>query len=77
MELDGFLGVAGYYRWFIVDFSIIAKPLYRLNKKSYCQPETRTVFEKLKLCLTSAPVLAYQDFSPGAGTFILDTGASQ
>ena len=33
VELDGFLGVAGYYRWFIADFSIIAIPLYRLNKK--------------------------------------------
>ena len=33
MQLDGFLGLASYYRWFTADFSIIAKPLYRLSKK--------------------------------------------
>ena len=32
-ELRSFLGLASYYRWFIVDFSIIAEPLYRLSKK--------------------------------------------
>ena len=32
-ELQSFLGLASYYRRFIVDFSIVAEPLYRLSKK--------------------------------------------
>ena len=40
-------------------------------------PEQRRAFEELKHRLTSAPVLAYPDFSPCAGTFVLDTDASQ
>ena len=80
MELQSFLGLASYYRRLIADFSIIAEPVYRLSKKGIrflCGPEQRRAFEELKHCLTSAPVLAYPDFSPGAGTFVLDTDASQ
>ena len=80
VELQSFLGLASYYRRFIADFSIIAEPLYRLSKKGIrflWGPEQRRAFEELKHRLTSAPVLAYPDFSPGAGTFVLDTYASQ
>ena len=80
MELQSFLGLATYYKRFIANFSIIAEPLYRLSKKGIrflWGPEQRRAFEELKPRLTSAPVLAYPDFSPGAGTFILDTDASQ
>ena len=34
-------------------------------------------FEELKLHLVSAPVLAYPDFNPDAGSFLQDTDASQ
>ena len=32
-EVRSFLGLAGYYRWFIPDFSKIAKPMTRLLQK--------------------------------------------
>ena len=39
--------------------------------------EQKRAFEELKHHVTSAPVLAYPDLSPGSGTFVLDTDASQ
>ncbi|KAL9970389.1 hypothetical protein ACROYT_G022754 [Oculina patagonica] len=69
-----------YYRRFISGFSIIAEPLYKLCRKGVqfdWQQEQQTAFEELKHRLVSAPVLAYPDFSSDAGTFILDTDASQ
>ena len=79
-ELQSFLGLASYYRRFISGFSIIAEPLYKLCRKGVqfdWQRERQTAFEELKHRLVSAPVLAYPDFSPEAGSFILDTDASQ
>ncbi|KAJ9543627.1 hypothetical protein OSB04_023334 [Centaurea solstitialis] len=59
-EIRGFLGLAGYYRRFIQDFSKIAVPLIRLTKKS--EPfvwgsEQQTAFETLRRKLCEAPVL--------------------
>ena len=79
-ELQSFLGLAGYYRKFILGFSSIAEPLYKLRRKNIpfsWQQEQQAAFEELKDRLVSAPVLAYPDFSPTAGSFILDTDASQ
>jgi hypothetical protein len=63
-EICSLLGLAGYYRRFIQDFSKIAKP--KLLEKSkvfkwiqYCQNS----FEELKKCLTTAPVLVLPDLS--------------
>ena len=39
--------------------------------------EQESAFNELKHRLTIAPVLAYPDFSPDAGLFVLDTDASQ
>ena len=78
-ELQSFLGLAGYYRKFI-GFSSIAEPLYTLCRKNIpfsWQQEQQAAFEELKDRLVSAPVLAYPDFSPAAGSFILDTDPSQ
>ena len=36
-----------------------------------------SAFNELKHRLTIAPVLAYPDFSPDAGLFVVDTDASQ
>ena len=60
-EVRSFLGLAGYYRRFMQDFSRIAAPLTRLTQKNVRFQWTETCeasFQKLKNCLTSAPVLA-------------------
>lgn len=75
-EVRAFLGLAGYYRKFIRDFSVIASPLHKLSQKDERFKWTSTceeAFLKLKVALTSAPVLGYPDFSRD---FILDTDAS-
>lgn len=41
------------------------------------QQEQQSAFEELKNRLVSPPVLAYPNFSAEAGSFILDTDASQ
>ena len=59
-EIRSFLGLAGYYRRFVQDFSIIAAPLttlLRKNVKFVWTKECQESFEKLKNCLTSAPIL--------------------
>ena len=59
-EIRSFLGLAGYYRRFIKDFSKIAMPLTRLTRKENAFEWTdkcENSFQVLKDCLTSAPVL--------------------
>jgi hypothetical protein len=63
-EICSFLGLAGYYRQFIKDFSKIAKPMTRLlekNKNFNWTDECQVSFEELKKRLTSAPVLTLPD----------------
>jgi hypothetical protein len=58
-EIQSFLGLTGYYRRFIMDFSKIAKPMTRLlekNKDFDWTEECQVSFEELKKRLTSAPV---------------------
>ncbi|WVZ97301.1 hypothetical protein U9M48_042849 [Paspalum notatum var. saurae] len=64
IEIRSFLGLVGYYRRFINDFSKTAKPMTSLTKKnekyvwgSNCEE----AFQTLKKLLTSAPVLAQPD----------------
>ena len=61
-----FLGLAGYYRRFIHNFSGIAKPLSNLLKNdtpSTWSDETQKVFDILKDKLCTQPVLKIADFS--------------
>ncbi|WVZ77066.1 hypothetical protein U9M48_024968 [Paspalum notatum var. saurae] len=63
-QLKPFLGLAGYYRRFIKDFSKIAKPMTSLTKKNakfVWGPKCEEGFQELKKALTSAPVLAQPD----------------
>ena len=64
-----FVCLASYFRRFIQNFSIVAKPLYDLLKKdaqfSFGNKENEA-FEALKSCLASSPVLAI--YSPKAET---------
>lgn len=79
-ELQSFLGLAGYYRKLILGFSIIAEPVYKMCRKIVpfsWQQKKQSAFEEMKDRLINAPVLAYPDFSPAAGSFILGTDANQ
>jgi hypothetical protein len=61
-----FLGLAGYYRRFIKEFSKIAKPMTRLlekNKDFDWTEECQVSFKELKKRLTSAPVLILPDIT--------------
>jgi hypothetical protein len=63
-EVQCFLGLAGYYRRFIPNFSKITKPITRLLKKGkkYLWSEAcDEAFKHLKRLLTTSPVLAQPD----------------
>jgi hypothetical protein len=63
-QIRSFLGLAGYYRRFIPDFSRIAKPMTELLKKGVkfvWDDKCAKVFHTLTAQLTTAPVLAQPD----------------
>jgi len=63
-EVQGFLGLAGYYRRFIMKFSQIALPLTQLTRKDVAfvwDEECEKSFRTLKKKLTKALVLAIPD----------------
>jgi hypothetical protein len=65
-EIQSFLGLVGYYRRFIKDFSKIAKPMTKLlekNKAFEWTKECQASFEELKKRLTSSPVLVLPDLT--------------
>jgi hypothetical protein len=63
-QVRSFLGLAGYYRRFIPNFSKIVKPITELLKndvKFDWSPKYNEAIEQLKVLLTTAPVLAQPD----------------
>ena len=75
-QVKPFLGLAGYYRRFVQNFSSISKPINNLLKKNVPFDWTTSVqlaFEKLKSILSDDSVLQYPDFSK---PFNLTTDAS-
>ena len=63
-EIRSFLGLAGYYRRFIENFSKIAKPMTELLKKGTkfnWTKECEASFQELKKRLVTAPVLILPD----------------
>ncbi|KAL0128565.1 hypothetical protein PUN28_003720 [Cardiocondyla obscurior] len=75
-NIQSFIGLSGYYRKFIANFSKIAKPLTNLTRKGQefkWEIEQQQAFKMLKEKLTTAPVLNYPDF---AKKFLIITDAS-
>ncbi|KAJ9548358.1 hypothetical protein OSB04_020901 [Centaurea solstitialis] len=75
-EVRSFLGLAGYYRRFIRDFSKIAVPLTSLTRKDVKFEWTEAqdnAFQTLKDCLTNAPILALPE---GSEDFVVYSDAS-
>ena len=88
-QLQSFLGLVGYYRRFIKDFSKISRPLYDMFKGSGCNKKKKhrkpkfgpfqwqechqTAFEKLVNMCCEAPILAYADYTK---PFTVHTDAS-
>ncbi|XP_070664585.1 uncharacterized protein [Malus domestica] len=75
-EVRSFLGLAGYYRRFVQDFSMIALPLTKLTRKDVkfdWDENCEQSFQQLKYCLTHAPVLVLPDDS---GNFEIYSDAS-
>ncbi|MEW8092744.1 MAG: reverse transcriptase domain-containing protein [Candidatus Thiodiazotropha endolucinida] len=75
-EIRSILGLIGYYRKFIPDFSARASPLTKLTRKKakfQWSEECDHAFLDLKDCLINSPILAFPRCS---GTFVLDCDAS-
>ena len=76
-EIRSFLGLAGYYRRFIKDFSKLAGPLTDLTKKHdwfVWNVTCKASFQELKKRLTMAPVLVLPN---GVDGFAIYTDASR
>ncbi|KAG8481801.1 hypothetical protein CXB51_026415 [Gossypium anomalum] len=59
-EVRSFLGLTGYYRRFVKGFSMIATPMTKLLQKDVkfeWSEKCQKSFDRLKTCLTEAPVL--------------------
>ncbi|GKA24435.1 putative reverse transcriptase domain-containing protein [Tanacetum coccineum] len=75
-EVRQFLGLAGYYRRFIKEFSLISKPLTKLtqkNKPYVWGKDEEEAFQTLKLKLCSAPILSLPE---GSEDFVVYCDAS-
>ena len=63
-DVQKFLGLANYYRWFIKGFATVARPLHDLvkkDKKWEWMEKQEEVFKELKERFTKEPVLAASD----------------
>lgn len=69
-QVRRFLGLCGWYRRYISGFAAIAAPITDLlgkHSRFTWTDEAQVAFDKLKACLTSAPVLTHPDFSKPVG----------
>ncbi|CAM9466019.1 unnamed protein product, partial [Heterosigma akashiwo] len=79
-DIRRFLGMAGYYRSMIRNFSTIAAPLHEMTKninpeKLRWSESAEASFQGLKQALTTHPVLKLPNFK--SGDFSLETDASK
>ena len=64
-DIRKFLGFTGYYRYFVPNYSKIARPLLDLTKKAtpwLWEPKHKWAFEELKTRMCATPVLSQPDF---------------
>ena len=76
-EIHNFLGLAGYYRRFIEDFSRLATPMTRLTRKEDkfdWDDRCEEAFQDLKRRLTSAPILIVLDRGQGYKCIVMPRG---
>ena len=71
-SLRGFLGLTGYYRKFVRNYDLIAKPLTNMLKQGnfFWTTDSLTTFTSLKLALATTLVLALPNFSK---EFVVET----
>lgn len=77
VDIRSFMGLVGYYRWFVEGFSKVAYPITSLQKKGRTfrwTLECQRSFEQLKYLLTTAPILSIADPSK---EYIVCTDASK
>ena len=78
-DARAFIGIVVYYRIFIIDFAIIASPifaLFRKDKRFIWTNECQTTMDTLKTKITEAPILITLDFSESTLPLVLDIDAS-
>jgi hypothetical protein len=76
-QIRSFLGLAGYYRRFIPNFSKIAMPMTQLLEKEVkfkWSPQCEEAFLTLKKLLTTAPVLAQPDIEKPFDVYCVASG---
>jgi len=77
LEVRSFVGLCSYYRRFVEGFAKIPVPFHAMTKKGETfrwTPECQEAFDRLKVVLTPAPVLAMPDEE---SPFTLDADAAQ
>ena len=76
-DIQSFIGFCNFYQQFIKEFSRIAKPLYKLTENKVpwdWKKEQQEAFDKLKECLTTAPILRHYDLDK---SIFIETDASK
>ena len=73
-EICNFLGLEGYYRRFVKEFSSIVEPLTKLTHKETMfqwNYECENSYQELKIKLTSTPILVVPQGTEGYKVFMI------